>query len=363
MAPSQNLKKVAECLYRNGHGTYFAIVKVDGKQIKQSLKTDDHELAKRRLSEFRTKAKGLAVGARSMTFEQLTEKWLAFKKPELKPRSYERLEGLFRMATPYFKGLAVRSIGQAQIENWKIHRSKELSARSFNYERDTIRQLFEYARLNQRIILENPADTVKRRKMDKPQIFIPSKEQFQILLAALRGEPRAREAALFVEFLAYSGLRLGEAREVLWRDINFKLGSLAVTGGDLGTKNHEFRSIPLFPPLRRFLSDLKEKFPAVPDARLFKLESAKKALITACKKSGLPPFGHHAMRHFFCSNAIEAGCDFKVIAGWLGHKDGGVLVAQTYGHLRNEHSAAMAQKITFDANADDKNPEKIVKIA
>ena len=69
------------------------------------------------------------------------------------------------------------------------------------------------------------------------------------------------------------------------------------------------------------------------------------------------------MRHFFCSNAIEAGCDFKVIAGWLGHKDGGVLVAQTYGHLRNEHSAAMAQRITFDAGAVNKVvPNKIISI-
>jgi hypothetical protein len=41
--------------------------------------------------------------------------------------------------------------------------------------------------------------------------------------------------------------------------------------------------------------------------------------------------------------------DFKAIAGWLGHKDGGVLAAKTYGHLRNEHSAAMAQRMTFDA--------------
>jgi site-specific recombinase XerD len=57
------------------------------------------------------------------------------------------------------------------------------------------------------------------------------------------------------------------------------------------------------------------------------------------------------MRHFFCSNAIESGCDFKVIAGWVGHKDGGVLVAMTYGHLRSEHSAAMAKRITFDANS------------
>ena len=363
MVPSQVLHKVAECLYRNGHGTYFAIVKIDSKQIKRSLKTDDQSLAKRRLSEFRKKVKGLATGSRSMSFEQLKDRWLAFKKPELKPRSYERLEGLFRMITPFFRGIAVRSVTQTHIEKWKIQRSSELSPRSFNYERDTLRQLFEYARLNLRIILENPADTVTRRKMEKAHILIPSKEQFQTLLAALRNEPRAREAALFVEFLGYSGLRLGEAREVCWRDVNFDLGSLIVTGGKQGTKNGEFRSIPLFSPLRRFLTELKTKHPAVPNTPIFQLDSAKKALITACKKSGLPQYGHHAMRHFFCSNAIEAGCDFKVIAGWLGHKDGGVLVAQTYGHLRNEHSAAMAQRITFDAGAVNKVvPNKIISI-
>jgi integrase len=75
-------------------------------------------------------------------------------------------------------------------------------------------------------------------------------------------------------------------------------------------------------------------------------------ILRACKRLGLPPFGHHTMRHFFCSNAIEAGCDFKVISGWLGHKDGGILVAMTYGHLRGEHSAAMAKRITFDAKND-----------
>jgi hypothetical protein len=45
------------------------------------------------------------------------------------------------------------------------------------------------------------------------------------------------------------------------------------------------------------------------------------------------------------SNAIEAGVDFKTIAAWVGHKDGGLLVAKTYGHLRDTHSFEMAQKL------------------
>jgi hypothetical protein len=49
---SQQLKRVGECLYRNGNGKYYALVKVAGKQIKRSLRTGDEKLAKRRLVEF-----------------------------------------------------------------------------------------------------------------------------------------------------------------------------------------------------------------------------------------------------------------------------------------------------------------------
>ena len=62
MEPSQILNKVAECLYRNGHGVYFAIVKVNGKQIKRSLKTDDSALAKRRFSRTSHEKAKVAIG-------------------------------------------------------------------------------------------------------------------------------------------------------------------------------------------------------------------------------------------------------------------------------------------------------------
>ena len=38
MASALILTKVAACSYRNGHGTYFALLKAGGKQIKRSLK-------------------------------------------------------------------------------------------------------------------------------------------------------------------------------------------------------------------------------------------------------------------------------------------------------------------------------------
>ena len=171
----------------------------------------------------------------------------------------------------------MRSIGQPQIEKWKIKRGVAVSARSFNYEREVLRRLFEYARANLRIILDNPALDIKKRKVGKAELVIPSKEQFRKLVETLRAEPRVKIAADLVEFLGYSGLRRGEATQARWRDVNFGSDSLLVTGGEQGTKNHEVRTIPLFPPLRRLLgpSEGWSKVAELHPDRLFPLDSAK----------------------------------------------------------------------------------------
>jgi hypothetical protein len=39
--------------------------------------------------------------------------------------------------------------------------------------------------------------------------------------------------------------------------------------------------------------------------------------------------------------------DIPTVSRWLGHKDGGALAMKTYGHLRDEHSTKMAQKVVF----------------
>ncbi len=289
---------------------------------------------------------------RKITFDELSKRWLASRKAEIKETSYTRRVTAVKGLAPYFKGELVRAIGQRQIEAWKIGRGPKISARTWNIEVETLNQMLAYAKDHLRILIDNPASSVKRKKMVKATVAIPTKEQFRAIVNELHdGHKATGEAADLVEFLGYSGCRRGESWHVRWRDINLKLGKLLITGGELGTKNYEARTIPLFAPLRRLVVAMKKRKGEVrDDDLLFSIQCARLQLMRACERLGLPRFGHHAMRHFFCSNAIEAGCDFTVIAERLGHKDGGVLVAKTYGHLRNEHSAAMALRITFDAS-------------
>lgn len=349
---SSYLKKVGPNLYRAPKGTYYLLVKRGGKQFRRSLRTSDLALAKRRLREFQERVTKLSVEGdnRNLRFEDLANQWLASRKAELKPSSFNRREVALKGLLPYLGNHPLRSIGQKHFDAWKAGRGAKISARSWNIEVETLKQIFAYAKEDLKILVDNPADTLKRRKVKQAGIVIPSKEQFRALVQNLREGHRATgEAADFVEFLAYSGCRKEEAAEVLWNDVNFALGTLLVTGGEKGTKNHEVRTIPLFRPLQRLLETIRTRKPQA-RGRIFEIRAARMQILRASERLGLPRFGHHTMRHFFCSNAIEAGCDFKVIAGWLGHKDGGVLVARTYGHLRNEHSEAMAKRITFDAS-------------
>ena len=355
---SQTLRRVAECLYRAEHnGVYYALFKRSGKQIKRSLKTTDRQLAERKLGGLRQKVARLNTGAAvNVPFAVITEKklkeglaktWLDTTTSTLKPKSRVRRETALKALAPHFTG-TVRSITTAKIEQWAAQRSREVAGRTFNMELETLSLVLEYA-VREGLILENPAAGVKRMKLSHPEILIPTKDQFGKILDTLRQDARSVESASLVEFLAYSGCRLGEAVGLTWGDVHSK--TITVTGGEQGTKNRECRTVPLFPALRRLLEELKNNLDHEPAQleKVFSLQSAKRSLSSASTKLGFPHFTHHSLRHFFCSNAIEAGIDFKAVAGWLGHKDGGVLVARTYGHLRDEHSTAMAKRMTFDA--------------
>jgi integrase len=342
--------RVGECLWRNNaNGIYYAFIKRRGKQFHHSLKTTDRQLAERRLTKLRDQVSNLCQTkeASRITFSALADRWFETVRCNLKPASALRRTVCLKQLKQSLGSLVVRNITARDCDEWVIKRANNISASSFNKERDTLRRILQFA-IRDGVILDNPASHIDRRKLGTPHITIPTKPQFSLLVQTITaGDPRAGDAAALIELLAYSGMRLAEATNLTWGEIDFDRGVFAVTGGEGGTKNHEARTVPLFPAMRQMLEQLRASRNPGESDRIIGIKSAKKALMTACRKAGLPHFTHHAMRHYFVSNAIEAGVDFKVVAGWVGHKDGGVLVAKTYGHLRDAHSFEMAKRMTF----------------
>jgi integrase len=347
----ETLNQVAENLYRKttgrAEGRYMARIKRGGRIHERTFDTTDLAIAKRMLRDFEKEVEGKTAVSSDMTFEQLCERWKDSVRAGLKPSAFKRRLCSINAITPYFARLSLRRINKEQAQEWSENR-EEMSASTYINEYDTISALFEFARTHNMYGGKNPIEGIPKKTMEKTVVIPPTKEEFQTLMEHLALEPKAKESMFLVQLLAYSGMRVNEARHVQWRHVNFERGKFLITSGADMNKNMEQREIPLFPALRDLLL---EKGADSPRDYLLEIGSARTALISASEKMGIPEgehFTHHKMRHFFASNALEnPQVTFQMLGGWLGHKDGGVLAAKRYGHLRKSHSDEVAKVMTF----------------
>jgi integrase len=85
-------------------------------------------------------------------------------------------------------------------------------------------------------------------------------------------------------------------------------------------------------------------FPSFHDAKQH-IGSFRKQKDHAREITGQMDVGFHHGRHYFISHAVMAGVDFKTIAIWVSHRDGGVLIGRLYSHLAPGHSQTQAEKL------------------
>jgi integrase len=210
--------------------------------------------------------------------------------------------------------------------------------------------------------LQHAATAIKRLPVRSKQIALPTTEKFHALITEMRSV-HSRDSINCADFaagLAFTGCRLGEAREMKWRDVDFDTGEIVVRGdAETGTKNWELRRVPLIPDARALFQRMRsERSCEALDAKVFRVGECQKSLDRACKKVGANRITHHDLRHLFATRCIESGVDIPTVSRWLGHRDGGALLMKTYGHLRREHSIAQAQKVNF-APVTTKQPDII----
>jgi integrase len=143
------------------------------------------------------------------------------------------------------------------------------------------------------LILSNPAKDIKRRKIVSKPIEVPSREQFQKLVAQIResdgragSQMKAKAGADLVELLAYPGCLIHEGISLKWADVDFDKHPVKITGGERGTKNHEERTIPMTDALRSLLLRLKDERQTKPEEFISQIDNAKKCLQTACRRLG-----------------------------------------------------------------------------
>ena len=100
----------------------------------------------------------------------------------------------------------------------------------------------------------------------------------------------------------------------------------------------------MFPRLRKFLDELGERRGR--EGRLLRVEYCGKTIDRAVKEIGAPSVTPNTWRHWFITETVTTtDIPFAVLASWVGHSDGGILLARQYSHMRESTSQMWAKQI------------------
>jgi integrase len=342
-------------LYRyNPSGTYHARVRFRGKLYRRKLDTDDLPLAKRKLRDFKNDLERTDHAKGNTSFARVLDDY-AETLQGAESTLVNKLAVIAKLKNTWFgiNSLPLRTVKPSQVSAWLTKHYGEWGAEYYNLALSVMSAALNQA-VADRIIVESPAKGLKYRKRKQPIRQTPTFEQFQQIVADIRGQrfnADAEQSGDFVEFLGLAGLGQAEVAAITRADVDLDAGRIIV----YRHKTDKGFAVPIYPQVRPLVEKLCER--KAHNAPLFSISQARKALANACKRLGFPSFTHRSLRRMFITKAIERGVDVKVIAEWQGHRDGGKLILATYSHVRPEHSQRMAALMTTE------QPENVVRFA
>ncbi|HMJ02272.1 MAG TPA: site-specific integrase [Conexibacter sp.] len=311
-----------------------------------------------------------APAPRDPTFHEFASEWFEGVELGLKPRT--RVDYRWRLSNhllPYFAGHRLSAITVEEVDRYRRAKEREravleraraqqvtrppadrerlarpLSNGSINKTIRLLAQVLQQA-VEYGLVDRNPA-TGKRRMLReaKPSRSYLQPAQVKALLAAshkLDEEARHGDAGRrwpLLATLVLAGLRISEALDLRWRDVNLAARKLHVR--DAKTEAG-VREVDLTPYLQEVLAEYRTRTRhAGPDGFVFAtstgerdnpsnvrnrfLAAAVERANVALEDAGGQPIGHvtpHSLRRTFASLLLASGADVPYVMAQLGHAD------------------------------------------
>jgi integrase len=345
---AQFTKSKIACLVRHRGGKYYATTKVSGKIIRRSLDTEDYNVAKNRLPVILVELRGAKHSGKAGSLGEAIAAEAKRVDPSIKATTrhyYQQIAISVAKVAAQLPvdpmGLSLSRVTLGELRELTDRFAATAAATRYNGLLALLRRTYARA-IEQGFVATNLPLTLKRKRPLKMKHDLPTAESFAMIVADIIAQKKShsKATAMAVEFLAYTGLRISEAQSVQWSDI--KADHLVVRTA----KNDDLRQVPLIPAALDLLARKKAAgVPTSPSDPVMLVKSPRIALDGACERLGIDHLRVHDLRHIFATRCIESGVDLPTLASWLGHKDGGVLCAQVYGHLCQKHSTAMAGRV------------------
>jgi integrase len=286
------------------------------------------------------------------------ERWYA-TTADLKPatrRTYRLL--LDNQVLPHFGTATLAGVDTLAVREWVAALVESgLSPSRIRNAHQVLSQVFAAAVDGGRLA-RNPAAGVRLPKRVEREMLFLDAAQVEQLADAIGPHHR-----VLVYFLAYTGLRFGEAVALRVRRLDLLRGRCEVveSATEVGsqlvwgpTKTYERRTVRLPRFLAELLGEHLAGRPADPEALVFTaplggpLRERKflhGQLKPAARRAGLPTeLRAHDLRHTAASLLIRQGASVKAVQKTLGHKSA-VMTLDRYGHLWPDELEDLADRL------------------
>lgn len=319
---------------------------------------------------------GTYVKPVKQTVGQWLETWLKeYVAPSVRPKTWGLHEYTIRVhLVPTLGRVELRGLQTSHVQRlMNEKRAAGLSSRTIELIYVTLKSALKQALL-EGLVTRNVADHVRKPKREQGKtIRVLSVEEMDALVtAALK-----HRTGLLIVIMLGTGLRIGEALALEWKDVDLQKGSLRVRQGLVTAKEpggkkrvqllqdpksgHGKRTVPLSDDVtaafrqwksRQAQEKLKLGALYADTGRIFTtqkgtpLEARRmgRTLEAIASKAGIEHVNPHALRHTFATRMLERGVHPKVVQEMLGHSDI-TLTLNTYSHVMPEIKQAAARAI------------------
>jgi len=285
------------------------------------------EAEKLRVDEQRTKGYAPPVNE---TLAEFFPRYLAFQKPRLTERSFERTSGIIeKHLQSVFGSTLIGSIRRVDIEQYVTRRAGEVSAACVVKEVNVLKHLLSLA-VEWDLIPFNPAAKVKAPRVPAGRVRYLQPGELRELLAACPDWLRP-----IVALAAFTAMRRGEILGLRWLNVDLNGRRILLSQAKNGDGRVVYLNNLAVQVLRsKWIAGAKLSDRIFPLADRVTLDDISKGFAAVCRRIGLEDFRFHDLRHTAASWLRMQGADIHTVAQLLGHKD--LRMATRYQHLSPE---------------------------
>jgi integrase len=253
--------------------------------------------------------------------------WLETRRADMRPASLESITDRTRPVVDLLGHLDASEVSPRDVQTMILSlKDRGEANRTIRGRISILRMVLDYAGID-----PNPVDarSVKKPPSTGKRVTIPTPDEEDLILSRLNAEHRA-----IVEFIGATGLRISEAVNLTWADVDADHEAIRIVESKTAAGERWVQSEPdapfALPDRPEGAADWQRVFPVASRG------AVGQGILRACRgkqhEEATRTFGPHSWRHLHASRCLRNGMDVVRVAARLGHSNPQITL-RVYAHL------------------------------